>query len=165
MAGNKEKILATNWTAITDTAYSQIISSLYLSLSLCEVADPYFNEFLLQIYQGSTNLIKQTENNHMMEPESQIQNKYALKIINEIFGGINLWYKTYTLIVLSTINSERFHQFNWHHHSAKWRTANQVTSLILLAIKIWQTQIITCQDLRGPSRTKMFSRIHQSKIC
>jgi len=71
-----------------------------------------------------------------MEPESQIQNKYALKIINEIFGGINLWYKTYTLIVLSTINSERFHQFNWHHHSAKWRTANQVTSLILLAIKI-----------------------------
>jgi len=70
----------------------------------------------------------------MMEPESQIQNKYALKIINEIFGQI--YDIKHTLIVLSTINRERFHLFNWHHQSAKWRTANQVTSLILLAIKI-----------------------------
>ena len=57
----------------------QLLQTAYTALSLCEVADPYFNEFLLQMYQGSTDLTKQTENNHMMEPESQIQNKHALK--------------------------------------------------------------------------------------
>ena len=74
MAGNKAK----NTSNQLNSYYRQL-TQLSLSLSLCEVADPYFNEFLLEMYQGSTDLTKQTENNHMMEPESQIQNKHALK--------------------------------------------------------------------------------------
>jgi len=80
MAGNKEKNTSNQLNSYyRHSLFPNHILSLSLSLSLCEVADPYFNEFLLQMYQGSTDLTKQTENNHMMEPESQIQNKHALK--------------------------------------------------------------------------------------